>query len=143
MAQCNAQHPLYRKVACRRLPNYCGSRFPHLGRVSKGQWVRWDDSDYLGIQTACRLPSETVHTSYLRTKSNGRCWYCGASFLNAKLTRDHVTPRSRGGLNVAGNLVLACEPCNCAKADMPLEVYRAELATQRQVERIVFYGENI
>lgn len=31
-------------------------------------------------------------------------------------TKDHVYPRSRGGLNTISNLVLACEMCNLAKA---------------------------
>ena len=39
------------------------------------------------------------------------------------LTRDHVIPISRGGLNVWQNVVTACSPCNTRKANhMPTEI---------------------
>ena len=36
-------------------------------------------------------------------------------------TYDHVVPHSRGGANDLENLVVICQPCNCAKADYTLE----------------------
>lgn len=51
------------------------------------------------------------------------CRYCGwpVTYDNSKL--DHVIPRSRGGTNKYGNLVLCCYKCNQRKADLtPLEV---------------------
>lgn len=58
-----------------------------------------------------------------------RCHYCHAGPLrvyhwseNAAsaydvATADHVVPRSRGGADDASNMVVACRPCNAAKAD--------------------------
>jgi 5-methylcytosine-specific restriction endonuclease McrA len=38
-----------------------------------------------------------------------RCWRCGSG---VDLTVGHVTPRSRGGLNVRSNLHAECAHCN-------------------------------
>lgn len=45
------------------------------------------------------------------------CAYCGNEFSHTGLTRDHVTPRSRGGGDIWENVVAACGPCNKAKDD--------------------------
>ena len=47
------------------------------------------------------------------------CAYCGEDFGTRRslLTRDHVTPVSRGGENVWSNVVTACRACNEKKAD--------------------------
>lgn len=44
------------------------------------------------------------------------CMYCGDRFLASQLSRDHVTPISRGGLDVWTNVVTACRRCNNQKA---------------------------
>lgn len=44
------------------------------------------------------------------------CAYCGANG-DTKLVRDHVVPRSRGGMDNAFNIVMACESCNAHKSD--------------------------
>lgn len=46
-----------------------------------------------------------------------RCAYCGQTFPLAKLTVDHVIPRSKGGKSVWTNAVPACKVCNNQKAD--------------------------
>lgn len=43
------------------------------------------------------------------------CAYCGKYTKN--LSRDHVVPRSRGGLDTHANLVWACISCNQTKDD--------------------------
>ncbi len=43
------------------------------------------------------------------------CLYCGERFGTRYLTRDHVQPMSRGGLDVWENVVTACRPCNQRK----------------------------
>lgn len=55
------------------------------------------------------------------------CMYCGDKFPPDMLTRDHITPRSRGGSERWTNLVTACRRCNQRKgnqtpeeANMPL-----------------------
>lgn len=56
----------------------------------------------------------------LATRDGGaRCRYCGARKKIYEMTIDHVMPRSRGGSNGMKNLVLACEPCNRAKGNLP------------------------
>lgn len=50
------------------------------------------------------------------------CVYCGATATSSgtHLHLDHLTPRSKGGQDVATNLVLACRSCNSRRHDMPL-----------------------
>ena len=44
------------------------------------------------------------------------CLYCGSTFRPNDLSRDHITPVSRGGLDVWANVVTACKRCNNHKA---------------------------
>jgi 5-methylcytosine-specific restriction endonuclease McrA len=44
------------------------------------------------------------------------CMYCGESFSARELSRDHVTPLSRGGQDIWTNVVTACKRCNHHKA---------------------------
>lgn len=57
-----------------------------------------------------------------------RCMYCGDRFAAADLSRDHVHPTSRGGLDKWENVVAACKRCNQRKGscllseiNMPLQ----------------------
>jgi 5-methylcytosine-specific restriction endonuclease McrA len=58
---------------------------------------------------------------YLLEKWERRCAYCGAE--NVPLEIDHVQPRSRGGSDKASNLVMACQDCNRAKGNQPVESF--------------------
>ncbi len=40
------------------------------------------------------------------------CLYCGERFMSRDLTRDHVTPLSKGGRDSWANVVTACRRCN-------------------------------
>jgi 5-methylcytosine-specific restriction endonuclease McrA len=40
------------------------------------------------------------------------CLYCATKFRTSELTRDHITPISRGGRDVWTNVVTACRRCN-------------------------------
>jgi len=44
-----------------------------------------------------------------------QCHYCGTT--RGPFHRDHVFPRSRGGSEAPGNIVIACQSCNSAKGD--------------------------
>jgi 5-methylcytosine-specific restriction endonuclease McrA len=44
------------------------------------------------------------------------CLYCGERFAERDLSRDHVTPLSRGGGDAWNNVVTACRRCNNHKA---------------------------
>jgi len=55
----------------------------------------------------------------------GRCAYCSVGLprfkrIDGKILAsvDHFIPLAKGGLNSRGNRVLACYPCNLAKADI-------------------------
>ena len=53
-----------------------------------------------------------------------RCVYCAEHLALEAATLDHVHPVSRGGDDDAGNLVVACGPCNRMKGDMlPAEFF--------------------
>ena len=68
-----------------------------------------------------------VTNTFLFARDRYRCQYCGRAGVELRpreaLTRDHVVPLSRGGLNVWGNVVTACSPCNTRKANhLPAEI---------------------
>lgn len=46
------------------------------------------------------------------------CLYCGNHFAEVKLSRDHVIPISRGGLDIWTNVVTACKRCNARKGSL-------------------------
>ena len=57
----------------------------------------------------------TNHNLFQRDQST--CGYCGRIFLEAKLSRDHIMPRSRGGKDTWVNCVTSCKVCNNLKDD--------------------------
>ena len=68
-----------------------------------------------------------VTNTFLFARDRYSCQYCGrtASALRPReaLTRDHVVPLSRGGLNTWTNVVTACSSCNTRKANhLPDEI---------------------
>lgn len=57
----------------------------------------------------------------LLLRDGATCAYCGrvlgTGLPFSRPTLDHVVPVVRGGTDALANLVLACRPCNLAKAD--------------------------
>ena len=53
--------------------------------------------------------------SLLYRRDANLCLYCGDRFMSKDLTRDHVTPLSRGGNDSWTNCVTACRRCNNLK----------------------------
>ena len=51
-----------------------------------------------------------------------RCQYCGKTPPAVTLEVDHITPRTRGGIDAIDNLLTACFDCNRGKAAQPLSV---------------------
>jgi 5-methylcytosine-specific restriction endonuclease McrA len=68
---------------------------------------------------------------YLLGKFDRTCIYCGTT--DVPLNIDHVRPRSRGGSDRVSNLVLACIPCNQAKADRPVEKFVTDPRTLARI----------
>lgn len=62
-----------------------------------------------------------VTNTFLFARDGYRCQYCGRAGHELRqresLTRDHVVPISRGGLNVWTNVVTACSSCNTRKSN--------------------------
>ncbi len=62
-----------------------------------------------------------VTNTFLFARDGYKCQYCGRQGHELRpresLTRDHVVPISRGGLNVWTNVVTACSSCNTRKAN--------------------------
>jgi 5-methylcytosine-specific restriction endonuclease McrA len=55
------------------------------------------------------------------------CAYCGGIFSEHKLTKDHVVPKSKGGLDTWENCVACCSRCNQKKDDRLLKECGMEL----------------
>ncbi len=75
------------------------------------------------------------------------CLYCGEHFHKRELSRDHVTPVSRGGQDTWNNLVTACIRCNLQKAGRTPEEAGMQLLaipfTPTHAEYIYLQGRNI
>ena len=49
------------------------------------------------------------------------CAYCGEEYVVKDLTRDHVHPKSKGGVDRWENVVTACGPCNKVKDNKDID----------------------
>ena len=58
-----------------------------------------------------------VTNAALFARDRHRCMYCGGRHSAAGLTRDHITPISRGGTDRWQNVVAACRRCNHFKGN--------------------------
>ena len=63
----------------------------------------------------------------LFARDHNLCLYCGNKFPDGNLTRDHVVPKSRGGVDRWDNVVAACKRCNHHKGNRLLEECDFEL----------------
>ena len=66
-----------------------------------------------------RAVQRKISRRALFARDGWRCVYCGDG--SARLTLDHVVPRSRGGDSVWENVVTSCAPCNLRKGNRSLE----------------------
>ncbi|HEX7117549.1 MAG TPA: HNH endonuclease [Longimicrobiales bacterium] len=75
-----------------------------------------------------------VTNTFLFARDRYTCQYCGRHRTELRgrefLTRDHVTPLSRGGGNTWDNVLTACSPCNNRKGSrLPEEAGLHPLST--------------
>ncbi len=84
-----------------------------------------------GKQSILRLPSivacdgkvhkenfnPPLENKFLFRRDKNICLYCGGQFAVGDLSRDHVQPLSRGGVDIWTNVVTSCRRCNNRKAD--------------------------
>jgi len=76
----------------------------------------------------------------VHSKTNGRCYYCGADVRCADealprdwlllrggvtMIADHAYPKARGGVDDVDNRLPACPGCNAAKGWLSVEEFRA------------------
>ena len=66
---------------------------------------------------SCIPPLGRAGNLRLFERDRHMCAYCGNTFVSRELTRDHVMPSSRGGVDDWQNVVSACYRCNSRKAD--------------------------
>ena len=64
---------------------------------------------------------------WLYANQGQRCAGCRYELPLHVLTIDHITPRSRGGLDAEGNLQLMCHTCNAIKGNRTMEYLRQQL----------------
>jgi 5-methylcytosine-specific restriction endonuclease McrA len=90
----------------------------------------------------------TSRTAYAETKrwlieQHGPvCAYCGRRVPAATVTLDHVAPRrGQSAYDRRDNLVLACEDCNGAKADMPILAFL--LRKRERAAVLLRYGAHL
>lgn len=92
-----------------------------------------------------RVPTLTNRELFARDRYT--CAYCGKTFPDSKLTRDHVIPVSRGGKDIWTNVVTACEHDNHKKDDKLLEEVGMELLyvpyTPNRAEHLILKGRRI
>ncbi len=62
-------------------------------------------------------PTPNLTNAALFARDAHICLYCGQHGQRPVLTRDHVMPLSKGGLDVWENVVTACFHCNSRKSD--------------------------
>ena len=75
------------------------------------------------------------------------CLYCGRRCRESMLSRDHVTPVSRGGRDVWNNVVTACKPCNSFKGNRTPEECGSQLLavpfTPNHAEYVYLQGRRV
>ena len=62
-------------------------------------------------------PTPALTNPALFARDAHLCLYCGRQFHRPQLTRDHVLPVSKGGLDIWENVVAACFHCNSRKGN--------------------------
>jgi len=67
------------------------------------------------------------------------CLYCGQTYPDGELTRDHVVPLSRRGRDVWDNVVAACKRCNHHKGNRLLQDCGMELMALPYVPNFAEY----
>ncbi|HVC28547.1 MAG TPA: HNH endonuclease [Gammaproteobacteria bacterium] len=91
------------------------------------------------------IPPLNNHTLFKRDAN--LCMYCGQRFSARELSREHVTPLSRGGTDTWNNVVAACKRCNNHKAGRTPEESSLQLLavpfTPNHAEYIFLKGRRI
>lgn len=71
-------------------------------------------------------------------KQNGRCAYCLDILTYKNATRDHMKPRSAGGMDGRNNIKAACYACNQTKGAIPYKVFMRMITHPVRGEHLKF-----
>jgi 5-methylcytosine-specific restriction endonuclease McrA len=96
---------------------------------------------FVRVNRARRLPCSR---RLVLTRDRDTCQYCGAQPGRARLTIDHVIPKTQGGQTAWDNVVAACEGCNHRKGGRTPEQARMPLRStprQPQYAALVLLGD--
>ena len=106
---------------------------PEVNRRATGRYRRRNPEVMRVVQANRRARAAGVDGSLSiddvrerHAQSGGRCHWCGAD-LGDEYHIDHAIPLSRGGVNAAPNIVIACPPCNRRKFTKMPEEFRREI----------------
>jgi hypothetical protein len=83
--------------------------------VDGGRWYLKDDDVIRISRRSTRNPIPMAVKSAAMARDGQRCSYCGNT--DGPFHFDHLYPVSKGGADVAHNIVIACVPCNLSKGD--------------------------
>ena len=61
-----------------------------------------------------------------------QCYYCRESLNNTTTTKDHIYPKSKGGILSKKNKLFACKKCNRSKGDLTLEEWLEKLTNLKR-----------
>lgn len=82
------------------------------------------------------------HRQWLIQQYGSICAYCGSEIAEDRTTLDHVYPRrGQTAYDRPDNLVLACRPCNAAKADVPFISFIAQRRSRGVF--LLHYGDHL
>jgi hypothetical protein len=68
-----------------------------------------------------------VSNQLLFARDRHTCMYCGDVYHKNQLSRDHVVPTSKGGLDTWTNVVCCCKRCNHSKGDLSVKAWGHQL----------------
>ena len=92
-------------------------------------------------------PTPALTNPALFARDQYLCLYCGEQFHRSTLTRDHVQPVSKGGLDIWENVVSACFHCNSRKGNRtPQQATMPLLAVPYRpswIEHLILSNRNI
>ncbi len=115
------------------------------------------DRSFMDLNSIIAVAGEVADTHIHRTpvltnralfrRDHQMCAYCGGMFKYEDLTRDHVTPRSRGGKDRWENVVTACGGCNKVKDNRTPEEAHMKLLyvpyAPNRAEYLILMNRNI
>jgi len=111
---CNAGHKRWRTAHrdhfLARMQRY---RETHHAKIRRW-WKKHYDTHKASILASQRYRRlHNLQWLFISAVYQSRCYYCGKRLQS--LTKDHIIPRAKGGLNILSNLVPACHSCNSRK----------------------------